>query len=204
MKNQKLLLTFLAAALTGGVSPAHADVKHNTIRTSGTTSTCSGLTRPACIRKHRGSGYPFGVALRGDEWFKIETIWVRVRKADGSRDKTLVTHKKNLSADWLGLIQFHPDDVAKAFGWSLEQLQDRGFQVRAKIESQGAGSGRQDKCPVFSFSFDDSSQDWTYAKGSSPTASNFKSVKEEFTIHYEAKGTVNDVKCGFTEIVEIK
>ena len=196
-----LLLGCLAIGLVA--SPASADVRERTVWKSGTESPCHEFTIHGCIRSFRRSDYPFGVALVGNDSYDTDNVWLRVKPANGSGDKDLSTIKSNLESHF-ALFQFHDADVADRLKKSLDTLKAEGFRIRLKLESLGAGAGRQDKCPTFSFRWDAGAGQWTYAKGSDPKAKAYKPIPELFTLEFTADGSLNDVKCGFDQVVEAK
>jgi len=145
-----------------------------------------------CAVYLRKNDYKFGIAVLGSMRYIIDKVWVKVRRADGSGDKTLVVLKENFDSDKFALFQLHPLDVASKLGLSEDELQKKGFQIRAKIESSGAGSVRQDKCPVINMRYNSK---WEWAKGSF----NYQSIKGKFTLLFRSKGTLNNVKCSFSK-----
>lgn len=201
LKLGALLLACLGSGLLA--APASAGVRERTVWKSGTESKCHDFTIHGCIRNFRRSSYPFGVALVGNDNYDIDNVWLRVKPGSGSGDKTLATIKSNLEAHF-ALFQFHDQDVADRLGKSLDTLKAEGFRVRLKFESLGAGSGRQDKCPAFSFRWDAGAGAWTYAQGNTPESSDYKPVPNLFTLEFNANGSLNDVKCGFEMVVKEK
>lgn len=203
MKQKLAILALALTTLTGGAlggAPAIADVLNRTVEDSNQNDCLdqgNTMSDIDCAAAKRRSGYELGIAVKGNGKiaYAVDNVWIRVRKSNGSGSKDVARHKDNITADDFSLTEFHYADVAAKLSMSMAALQTNGFQIRPKIESLGAGSGRQDKCPVVSFRY--SGGGWQWAKGDKPAASDFDTASASFVALYRAGGTVNNVKCSF-------
>lgn len=183
-----------AIALTAvAAAPALADVRERTFADASAFSKCLNLSSMDCAVKLRDSGHPFGVAVKSAGGYTIDKVWLRVTKSNGSGSKDISVLKQNVTAGALGLLQFHEEDAAGALGYSTSALRSNGFKIRPKIEALGAGSGRQDKCPAITMTYDTSKSAWYSQRGSGSKTK----VDTSFTLLFKSGGSVNNAKCGY-------
>ena len=193
----KRTILFILLLIMGGfitTMPTKATIHKRAVDLGSAASPCLGKGPKECAKSLRRGDHDFGVAVKAKQGYTLDNVWVKIRKSDGSNDRVIAQLKDNVTGGNMALIQFKEEDVADVYGWTVDELRQKGFQIRPKIESLGAGSGRQDKGKPIYLAYDTTNNNWTWAKS---IGGKSIGIGTKWSAYYKSTKSVNDVGCEF-------
>jgi hypothetical protein len=138
---------------------------------------------------------PFNFSVVNTASYTVSTVWLRARLA-GADDWTQIGKQtSNVEKSKGVLFGFDADWLADKLDTDVATLQSKGFQVRAKIESEGTGGGREDKCPTAEVQYVASKDQWQWREKSA--GGDWNLAAKGYVYVTDAGGSSNSVKCKY-------
>lgn len=193
------ITTMLLYSFTG--SPAGASYDEYYFDCAMLTATAEGKC-PEKIRNHVGGPFNFGI-WNNSSYF-LGNVWIRARSPSENEFTEIGRYGRRItggmggSSDAKGVVfQFDINRLADKLNVGEATLKD-GFEVRIKIESVGAGSGREDRCHPAEVTYDSTNQRWLWRKKDDKAS--WHIIADDKIYMWKVGGTVNDVSCGLKSV----